>query len=383
MKNKVVVMSQKSELSRRTIIQLVAQMGLYSLLPVRVDAMSSLTSSEDPNKDPLGPHRMDLLTIDDHSLNADILLKHGITSLVVDFKMKEFTPVGATQALDLWEKILNNTNQKIGLIKRSSDFDLCRNNRKLGVILSTQYASILGPPVYSKNDSNIEKLRYFHNRGLRVLNLTHNDTNGLAGGYWDNKNYGLTRLGEAVVNECNHLGVIVDMSHCSDQTVSDVHKITQKPYIFSHTGCRSLFDSPRNKSDEQIKQCADKGGLVGVYNITGWLTDEMQPSLDVVLNHIKHITDLVGVDHVAFGSDGPAVQELDPVKKLDWFQNIVIDRSFPGNSKKPSHMRYQPLDSPNRLNILSDGLMKKGYKSSEVDKILGENFIRVFRDVCG
>lgn len=329
------------------------------------------------------PQVTDLLTIDGPGLNAGELLKNGFTSLVVDFRFSPKSYSAANESLDLWDKEFKNPKSKIHLIKAYKDLQVAHEKKKLGIILCTQYASILGPPVYSKNNSNLKNLEHFYKRGLRVINLTHNDTNGIAGGYWDKRNYGLTRLGVAVIEKMNDLGMIIDVSHCSDATTDETLQRSKKPVIFSHTGVRKLYNSPRNKSDAQIKKCADKGGVIGIYNISHWLTYEKEAKMDHIINHIDYIVNLAGIDHVAFGSDGPATQEVNMDKKLKWFQNIVIERSFPGNPTKPVHMRYRPLDSSQRMMRLKEGLAKKGYKPRDIQKVLGDNFARVYKEVCG
>ncbi len=369
------------DFSRRHFFNQLSLIGAGVLLTSPGLAFAKKLSASD--KVLLSNNAIDLLTIDDPNFDATTLLNNGMTSLVIDFRFSPKTFAAADTAIDMWNKKFSEKTSKILKVSKAEDFVLAKQQKKLGVVLCTQYAPIFGPPVYSKNESNLDNLEHFYKKGLRVVNLTHNDSNGVGGGYWDQKNFGLSRLGEALVDKMNELGVIIDLSHCSDATTNETLERSKKPCVFSHTGCRSLYDSPRNKSDQQIKMCADKGGLVGIYNITAWLTTAPKASLEPIIKHIKKVVDLAGVEHVGFGSDGPAVKEKDMDKKLDWFQNIVIDRSFPGNPKRPNHMRYRPLDSEKRMLVLADGLKKQGFKEAEIDKILGTNFVRVFKEVCG
>lgn len=371
-------MASKELVNRRKFILGMAGIPLFLATP-------GLSFSSDKPVMPSGfqfKSVIDTLTIDDHKFDTRTLLESGFSSLVVDilFKVRDYP--SAVNALKLWNKTFKEDPLR-GKILKYSDFEKSRKEGKLGVIIASQYASILGPPSFSKNNDNLERLEELHRDGLRLLNLTHNDRTLLGEGYWEDTDTGLSRLGVEVVKRMNELGMIVDISHCSDKTTNQTIEVSEKPCIISHSACRSLRNFERNKTDDQIRALTKKGGLFCIYNISHWLTDKNPAKIEHLIDHIDHVIKLSGEDHVGFGSDGRAVEEPNKPKKLRWFKNIVIERRFPNHDSTPKHFRIEELDSPLRMQRLAEALQKRGYKARVIDKILGRNFETLFKEVIG
>src|SRR5262249_16270920 len=136
-----------------------------------------------------------------------------------------------------------------------------KEHGKLGIILACQDASIQDASTASVNDYNIQNLDRFYNLGLRVLQITHNERNGLGDSFREKTNAGLSRLGEKVVDAMNRFGMLIDVSHCGDRTTMDAIRLSKKPCAITHAGCRALCPTLRNKTDEQIRALAQKGGV--------------------------------------------------------------------------------------------------------------------------
>jgi len=159
-----------------------------------------------------------------------------------------------------------------------------------------------------------------------------------------------------LVQEMNRLGIIVDVSHLSPTGVHDVLHVSEAPVIASHSNAYTLCPHRRNLTDEQLEGVASKGGVVGVTFVPGFVTeDENQATLKRVLDQIDYMVKTMGVDHIGLGSD------------FDGFFNSKV----------------QGLEDVTRLPRLTAGLVERGYGEEDVKKILGGNFMRVFREVVG
>ena len=233
-------------------------------------------------------------------------------------------------------------------------------------------------------ERNIDRLRLFYDQGVRVIQLTHNGRNFVGDGYVDRVNGGLSDFGFQVVEGMNELRMLVDLSHCSEQTTFDAIRYSKRPCAFTHAGCRALLATERNKTDAQIRALAEKGGVVGIFNMSCWLTDRDTASLDVVIDHIKHAVRIAGIDHVGFGSDGPmgGVQRLteELAGHIQFFESTMHRPIYP---QRPSHVRVPELNQPRRLVVLADALSRAGFKESDIDKIIGGNFFRLLKEVVG
>lgn len=234
-----------------------------------------------------------------------------------------------------------------------------------------------------------EVLRQLHARGVRYITLTHTNTNSWADSSQDTPRHGgLSTQGEALVRAMNRLGVLVDLSHVSDAAAYDALRVTRAPVILSHSSARALVDNPRNVDDAMLRAVADNGGVVMVNFyapvVNGRLTVEVMEAvyariarehggdlsrlwtairaesrarglgsatLDDVLDHLAHMAEVAGVDHVGLGSD------------------------FDGVSALPEGLR-----DVTRLPWITYGLLKRGFSEEDVRKILGGNTLRVLAE---
>jgi membrane dipeptidase len=309
----------------------------------------------------------------------------GFTAMVMDLDGYPRSFENAIEALADWCNAFHQADGGFLKVLRGADLDAAKQQRKLGVILASQDASILGTPSGSVNDRNLRNLRLFYDLGLRVLQLTHNERNGVGDTFREKNDAGLSRLGEKVVAEMGSLGMLVDLSHCSDRTTLEAIALSPKPCAVTHAGCRALYPTLRNKSDEVIRALAGKGGYFGVYNMTLWLTDKDTAALGDLLDHIDHAVKVGGIDLAGFGSDGaPLSDPTPPAERLQGSQAYAKrNLGLPAAEKIPQHVLLEELNSPLRLEILAGGLARRGYKDDAVEKIVGGNFARVFRAACG
>ena len=261
---------------------------------------------------------------------------------------------------------------------------------------------LISLPMGMENGSPIEgdlaNLKHFHDRGIRYITLAHSLSNHIADSSYDeNRQWdGLSEFGEQVVREMNRLGIMIDISHVSDAAFYDVIEITSAPVIASHSSARHFTPGfERNMSDEMITALAGNGGVIMINFGSSFVTDEAQKystarrdaykeyresgeldesdelnkefnaiydgthggfpysDLEDVLDHFEHVIQLVGVDHVGIGSDYDGVGDSLPtgLKEVSSYPNLV------------------------------HGLLKRGYNDEDIEKILGLNLLRVWREV--
>lgn len=203
-------------------------------------------------------------------------------------------------------------------------------------------------------EGDTTKLRDFYDAGARYMTITWNNSTNWAISAQDSRSgtQGLSDYGRDIIRKMDELGMIIDVSHTGIKTIEDILDVTQNPIIASHSGVRAINNHYRNLYDEQIVAIANSGGVIGVVFYPYFLTGGSASISDVV-EHINYIVDLVGVEHVAIGSD------------------------FDGIGVTPSGLK-DVSDFP----ALTEALLLEGYTIDEVDKIMGKNFLRVFKQVC-
>lgn len=164
--------------------------------------------------------------------------------------------------------------------------------------------------------------------------------------------HGLTSLGKKYILELNKKGIIIDVSHLSEKTFWDTAKVSQRPIVATHSCVYSICNHSRNLKDEQIKQIAKTGGVIGICFSSGFLNLNKKADVRDVIKHIKYIVDLVGIDYVSLGSDFDGVREEKIPKDLNGIKAI-------GN--------------------LKEGLYAEGFAREDISKIMGENWYRVLK----
>jgi membrane dipeptidase len=243
------------------------------------------------------------------------------------------------------QAVRNSSN--LGLVIRSDSAEsLARQKRIAGIVVVEGGHCI---------EDKIENLLAFYSAGVRMMTITWNNSTTWAVSAQDSRadNVGLSELGKQVIRTMDSLGMIIDVSHVGRKTVDDILATSKNPIIASHSGAYNLRGHYRNLTDLQIRAIAQRGGVIGVVFYPSFLTSSATATLDDVIRHIDYIKNLVGVDYIALGSDFDGIER--------WPVGLEDVTKFPS---------------------VTAALLQRGYSRDDVRKILGGNFMRVFRAVC-
>jgi membrane dipeptidase len=275
----------------------------------------------------------------------------------------------AVAELTKWNAAFAVPDSPFHCILKGSDFHEAKELGKFAIVLNSQDASILGTPSYSNSPTNIEALKTLHDKGLRILQLTYTNNNGLGTGYSDTYDGGLSRLGRAVVTEMNRLGMLIDTSHCSEKTTLEAIRLSSRPIAVTHSGCYSLYADLRNKSDKVIRALADKGGYMGIYNMTLWMTAKPTSSVETIVDHIAHAVKVGGIDLVGFGSDhavmGDGLSQAARLKEMSYF--FETNKGWPGGEAPNGHATATDMEGADRLLVLAKALDRRGYGDAAIE----------------
>ena len=280
------------------------------------------------------------------------------------------------KTIGAWEREIDAHPDVLMRIKSAADLARAKESRRLGIIYGFQDATPLG--------DDPGRVELFSRFGVRIIQLTYNRRNLLGDGCLEPANAGLSRLGQQVVERMNGLGVLVDLSHCGHRTTLDGIAASKKPVAITHAGCAAIADLPRNKTDEELRRLADKGGVMGIYFMP-FLRTTGQPTSADLIGHIEHAVNVAGVDHVGLGTDGGISGiELTPEFIKRHRENVLERRrlgiSAPGE-EVDVYTFLPDLNTPRRFETLAAMLRERGHSRARIEKILGGNFARLFREV--
>lgn len=260
---------------------------------------------------------------------------------------------GIAHADSMLEDVRREVSANSDIAAFAASADQARINRKNGLI-----SVFLGLENGSPIGNSLELLRAFYDKGIRYMTLCHSKDNEICDSCASEvKTWGgLSPFGREVVAEMNRLGMLVDVSHVSDETFYDVIECSSSPVVATHSCCRALADHPRNMTDDMIRLLASKGGVIQINFYPHFLDSEWSadpenhplPSIKDVADHIDHAVRIAGIDHVGLGSDFDGIE--------------IAPSGLEDISKYPS---------------LLEELRSRGYTEEEISKISGENFLRL------
>lgn len=254
----------------------------------------------------------------------------------------------------------------------AEDVEIANKQNKTAVIFGFQNPS----PI----EDDIGLVEILHRLGGRFMQLSYNNQSLLATGCYEENDPGITRMGKEVIKEMNRVGMVVDMSHSSERSTFEAIELSSRPIVISHANPSFWHPAKRNKSDEIIKELSNSNGMLGFSLYPHHLNNSTQCSLEDFCSMIARTADLIGIDHIGFGSD---LCQDQPDSIVEWMRvgkwTKEIDygegsASNPGFPDMPDWFR----DNRDWHNII-EGLKKHGFSNDEINKIKGENWLSFFR----
>lgn len=265
--------------------------------------------------------------------------------------------------------------------ERVADIYRAHAEGKIALIPSIEGAAMI--------ENELDRIEILYGFGVRVLGITYSESNSLGTGLKEQQDGGLTSFGRQAVERMNKVGMAIDCAHASDRTTLDTIEASTKPIFLTHTGARGLWDSKRLATDQAIKACADKGGVIGIEAAPHTTVSPQNPrhSIESFMDHFEYVKDLVGEDHVAFGPDTLYGDHVGLHKAFADSLSIgqTQQSQSAGQDKKPQleKVEYvQGIENPTEgsHNILR-WLVKNGYSDETIAKVMGQNILRVLKDV--
>lgn len=246
------------------------------------------------------------------------------------------------------------------IVKNVKDFDQAIEEGKLAIVMGMEGLSGIG--------TRVNLINALYLLGVRHMSLTWNEENTLATGVKGNPNRGLTEKGIEAVKLMEKLGIIIDTAHSNDKTFWDIYENTTGPIINSHSNARALCNVPRNITDDQIRAIAERGGLVGLNSFNEFVhVDRDKQDVHHLLEHLDHMVDVAGIDHVGFGFD------FFHYLKGDTIDSFVED----------TNIGTKGLQTVAQVPAFIDMIKSRGYTDEDIEKLSYKNFRRIIGEVMG
>ena len=306
--------------------------------------------------------------------------KHGVTAYNVTAWMPHATLEQAVEGIMFWHLIARKT-PALSVAVQAGDIRRAKQDGKSVFILGAQDGDFIG--------NKLHRVEALYRLGLRILLPAYNTANMICSGCLDRTQGGLTRFGRLVVKESNRTGMLLDCSHLAKRSSLDIIAESEEPVVFTHSNVKAIVDNPRNIDDEQIKACAERGGVIG---LAPWgplvlkQTSSEWPSIDDLIDHVDHIAGLTGsTKHIGIGTDlsiGTYPDHgRDPWGEPDYPNpSERYDRTVTSDIRSPRRALRDWNSYPEVVNFI-DRLLARGYSPPDIANILGENFLRVFGEV--
>ncbi len=337
------------------------------------------------------------LVIDGQGALADPYAKEGSEDprlsprAAAEVRASGLTAVSVTvgdvgNAPDVWQGTINRlaaNNIQIRanrdlmlLVDSAADIRRAKAERRVGVIYNLQDTSAIG--------ADLDRTEVLKGLGVRVVQLTYNRRNLSGDGCLEAANGGLSTLGRDTIARIEKEKLLLDLSHAGQRTTAEAIAAAKRPPTISHTGCRAVHDNPRNHWDAELRACAEKGGVVGIYWMPFLAANSQATGADLV-RHMTHAVNVCGEDHVAIGTDNILGKTVIDARAREQARQVHVARSAAGIAAPGEGPDVFTIvaewDDHMRFRHLADGLSKAGWPARRIEKVLGDNLMRLYTEV--
>ena len=324
------------------------------------------------------------LVIDGLSYHSDgytgDLRAGGINALNVTLNHFEADFTESCEKIAGWLAYMAVPDAEWAPIRQASDLAAAKDAGKIGLIMGWQNMR----PVAD----DLDRIHLFHQLGVRVMQPTYNYRNFMGDGNLETEDAGLSILGRDAVGILNELGIAIDISHVGDHTSRDILALSTQPVLATHVDARALTPLARNKDDDILRAVANSGGVIGVsgYGPMLWEGDrKRRPSIDDFIRHLDYITELVGIEHVGFGTDIPVSNDLRRTAQIAVNRRLWSGISDYGDCfGHDIPARYAAgANNHSKLPNITAALLERGWAEADIEAYLGANFARVLGEIWG
>jgi len=236
--------------------------------------------------------------------------------------------INTNKAIDFFESQVSENKELINIVLSYND--IINNKNKISAFLSIEGGEAI--------EGNIDNLKYFYNRGVRIVTLTWNFENEIGFGAMTKSEKGLKEFGREVIYYMNKLNMIIDVSHLNEVGFYDVCNLSQKPFIASHSNAFKICPNKRNLKDNQIKLIAEKNGMIGINLYPFFISKDGQCNSDEVIKHIDYITKIIGFSNIGLGCDFDGIDitpvDMDDISKINILRNKIVKKYGYDNTEK-------------------------------------------------
>jgi len=283
----------------------------------------------------------------------------------------------AIDVLAWWSDTFRKKSDQVVHATSADDIRKAKADDKLAIILNFQNTICLS--------NKIERLDLFNSFGVWVIQLSYNFQTLVGSGCLERGDYGLSDFGVKVVHRMNELGMLVDTAHCGHATMMDAIEVSEKPIACTHCDLKVFCDTPRCRSDEELKALASKGGVLGVNNIPGFMSETGRCTINDYLDQIDYAVNLMGIDHVGIGTDFVIGTDASMTFDAgDWGENRGrLKEVHMYREIWPPQQTHEGFEDETKFPNVTRGLVSRGYKDNEIAKIMGGNWMRLLEEVRG
>ncbi len=307
----------------------------------------------------------------------DMVRASGVTAMKTSLGGTDEKFEDTTAEIAFTQRVIEAYPDAFLQVREASDFARAKREGKCGILLSFESTDMF--------EGRLDRIELFRGLGVRVMQLSYNKTSPWASGVMADPPTGLTDLGRKAVAAMNEQSVAIDISHANEATSKDVLALSKPPVLVTHAGCAAIHPHPRNKPDALLRAVADKGGVVGIFDLPYLAASPKQPTLDDYMAHMTHALSVCGEDHVGIGSDsGLEPFDLSPAGMESFRKNVEYRKKTGVAAPEEDRPMYViGLNTPRRGEIIADALLKRGYSQRVAEKVLGANFVAALTRIWG
>ena len=226
-------------------------------------------------------------------------------------------------------------------------------------------------------DNDLDRLDVFYGLGVRCLGLTYNSRTTVADGCTERTDAGLSSFGFKVIERMNRLGMLIDLSHSSPVAIRETVEASQAPCCCTHSFARAVHNNPRGLTDDLARLLTKRGGVIGVAAVPNLISNKPVQTIGDVMDHVDYLVKLVGIDHVAIGTDAMFGDHV----ALHRYIRGIMDMTVALKDLPAPHVEY--LENPGQFPNATRALVARGYSDKDIQKIIGGNIVRLLKETIG